>query len=552
MSEPVSGACALAYGAIDAAVSLVTGYPGAPVTAIVNDILRLAPAGEVHVEWNSNEKVAIEMAFGASLGGMRSLLCVKGVGLNVALDPLMAFNLSGCNAGLVILVGDDPGSWGSQNEQDSRPLALTAEVPLLEPTTVSDGRAAVRRAFQMSEETGLPIVVRITRALTLAEEQIDLAPIAGTDAAFRDASPPPFQREYMRWVVLPINAVPFHLRLGERLDAVQAHFDESPFNGVEGKGRQGVIAAGFAYQKLADLLGGVVPPALRVLRLGTAFPLPAGLVTGFLRTVESVLVLEETTPFVERGVRAAAQAAGLTLPICGRDTGHVPRAGELFAPHVADALNHFVPQLGLPTGGESGRPRPSRRPLCDGCPYGPTFDALMEVIDQLGGREEVIITGDPGCMVRAQMPPVKLMDVKNSLGSNVAMAAGIALSQSKRGTGKRVVSVCGDSGLMHSGINGLVDAARLGVKMLVLLLDNGTTALSGGQPHPASPVDARGMPRQAIDLAALARDAGAGMVHVVDLDQGQDIRGAIKAGTDFDGLAVVIARGQCPRWLSTG
>lgn len=554
MNEPVSGAYALACGAIEAGVSLVTGYPGAPATAAVKEILALTSPDEVQVEWTSNEKVAMEMAFGGSLGGMRSLLCVKSVGLNVALDPLMALNLSGCNVGLVILVGDDPGGWGSQNEQDSRALALAVELPLLEPTTVSDARAAMRQAFQLSEEMGLPVMVRITRALVLAQE----AGLAGVGV--QTTSPPSFQRGFMRWVVLPINVVPRHLRLLERLDAVQARFEDSLFNGVEGDGPQGVIAAGFIYQKLLNLLGGTVPPGLRILRLGTFYPLPVEQVTAFLQTVESVLVLEETAPWVERAVRATAQEAGLVLAIYGRNTGHVPRTGELFAPQIAAALSRCLPRLDLPTEGESSRPMPSRKPLCDGCPYIPTFDALTKVIAQLGGRDEVIVVGDPGCMVRAQLPPYELLDVKTSLGSSIGMAAGIALSTHNpepveglgSGTGKRVVALCGDSGFLHSGFSGLVDATRMGVRMLALILDNGTTALSGGQPHPASRIDARGRPRHAVDLAALAREAGAGLVQVVDLDRGEDIRAAIEMGMDFDGVAVVIARGQCPWWSAAG
>jgi len=549
MNEPVSGAYALARGAIEAGVSLVTGYPGAPATAVVNEILELTSPDEVQVEWASNEKVAIEMAFGGSLGGTRSLLCVKSVGLNVALDPLMALNLSGCNAGLVILVGDDPGGWGSQNEQDSRALALAAEVPLLEPTTVSDARAAMRQAFQLSEETGLPVIVRVTRALVLAKDEIQTSEVSKD---FRSLAPPSFQREFMRWVVLPINVVPRHLRLLQRLDAVQARFEDSPFNGVEGEGPQGVIAAGFAYQKLLDLLDGTVPPGLRLLRLGTFYPLPMERVTAFLQTVESVLVLEETAPLVERAVRTAAQGAGLTLPVYGRGTGHVSRTGELLAPHIAAALNRFLPRLALPTEGESSRPMPSRQPLCDGCPYVPTFDALTEIVAQLGGRDQAIVVGDPGCMVRAQLPPYELLDVKTSLGSSIGMAAGIALGMLKGGTGKRVVALCGDSSFLHSGFSGLVDATQVGARMLVLILDNGTTALSGGQPHPASQSDARGRPRRAVDLAALAREAGADMVQVVDLDRGEDIRSAIEMGMDFDSLAVVIARGRCPRWSAAG
>ncbi len=531
-----TGAYALARGAIECDVSLVTGYPGAPATAVVNAILALTSPDQVQVEWTSNEKVAIEFAFGASLGGRRSLLCVKSVGLNIALDPVMALNLSGCNAGFVILVGDDPGSWGSQNEQDSRALALMAEVPLLEPTTVSQARAAMRRAFELSEELGQPLMVRITRALVLAEADLPLLPPSTM------GPPPPFQRQFMRWVVLPVNVVPYHRRLGQWLDAVQAQFEDSPFNGVEGDGAYGVIAAGFAYQKLLDLLGDAVPPELRLLRLGTFNPLPARRVTAFLKTVESALVLEETAPLVERAVKAAAQGAGLALPIYGRDTGHVPRAGELFAPQVAAALNRFLPRLTLPTEGQSERPRPSQKPLCDDCPYLPTLEALTEVIAQGGGREQFIVVGDPGCMVRAQLPPYELLDVKNSLGSSIGMAAGLALSD----TGKRVVALSGDSGFLHSGFSGLVDAARMGAPMLVLLLDNGTTALSGGQPHPGSRVDARGRPRRAVDLAALIGETGAGMVRVVDVEGGEDIRGPIEAGINFDGLAVIIARGRCP------
>jgi indolepyruvate ferredoxin oxidoreductase alpha subunit len=490
------------------------------------------------------------MVFGASLGGMRSLLCIKSVGLNIALDPLMAFNLSGCNAGLVILVGDDPGSWGSQNEQDSRALALTAEVPLLEPTSVSDARAAVRQAFQLSEEIGQPVVVRVTRALVLANGAFHTAEVSEDLRGV--TSPPGFQREFMRWVVLPINVVPYHVRLHQRLNAVRSRFEDSPFNGVAGEGSHGLIAAGFTYQKLLDLLGGTVSPGLRLLRLGTFHPLPVEQVRAFLRAVRTVLVLEETAPLVERAVRAVAQQEGLTLPIYGRDTGHLSRAGELFAPQIAAALNSFLPRLALPTGGESGRPMPSRQPLCDGCPYIPVFDALISVISQLGGRDEVIVVGDPGCMVRAQLPPYELLDVKNSLGSSIGMAAGLALSQDKSPGGKRVVALCGDSGFLHTGFGGLVDAVRVGATMSVLILDNGTTALSGGQPHPASRRDARGRPRRAVDLAGLAREAGVDRVQVVDLDRGEEVRPAIESGMRVDGVSVVIARGQCPRWASAG
>lgn len=542
MNTLVSGAHALARGAIESGISVVTGYPGSPATAVVNAILDLTSPEKVRVEWTSNEKVGIEIAFGASLGGRRALLCVKSVGLNIALDPLMTMSLSGCNAGFVILVGDDPGGWGSQNEQDSRALAALTELPWFEPTTVPDALAAMRSAFDLSEEIGLPIVVRITRALVLAEREMSL-PEARTTPSL---APRPFQREFMRWVVLPINVVEYHDRLLQRLSVVRARFEESALNGVEGSGPTGVIAAGFTYRKLMDLLAGAAPSGLQILRLGTHFPVPVERMKTFLRSVESVLVLEETAPLIENATRAIAHTAGLTLPVFGRDTGHVPQVGELFASDLAHALNRTLPGLDLPTGGENSRPRPSREPLCDGCPYTPTLNALDEAMAQRGGRDAFIIVGDPGCMVRRQMPPFRLMDVKHSLGSAIGMAAGLAVAQGHEG--RRVVALCGDSSFLHSGFSGLVDAAGLGVPLLVLILDNGTTALSGGQPHPGSGVDVAGAPRRAVNLAALAREAGAGMVHIVDLDEGDDIVAPIAAGIGFNGLAVVIARGRCVRW----
>lgn len=540
-NSTISGAQALAQGVIDSGVAMVTGYPGAPATAVVEHLVRLSSADAVHVAWNSNEKVAIEMAFGASVGGMRALLCVKSVGLNVALDPLMAFNLSGCNAGMVILVGDDPGGWGSQNEQDSRGIAWLAELPLLEPATAAEAQAVMREAFWLSEELGLPVIVRVTHALTASA-------VAELHTAPAPPPPPDYQHEFMRWVVLPVNVVPYHRRLLEKLDIVRERFENSPFNAVEGAGPYGVIAAGGVYQKLKDALGGKIAHDLRILRLGTLFPLPERRIADFLHSVTAALVLEETAPWIEDASRAIAQQAGIGVPIAGRRTGYVPPAGELFAPHIAAALNAWLPALALPTDGETERPRPSRETLCEGCPYIPTVEALIAAMEEHGGRDAFIVTGDPGCMVRAQLPPYALLDVKHSLGSSVGLAAGLAVSQQRSGTGKRVIALAGDSGFLHSGLAGLMDAAHTGAPLTVLILDNGTTALSGGQPHPASGVDARHTPQQAVDLAALVCACGVDDVRVADIDRGDDIRVAVEAGLQTDGVAVVIARGKCPRW----
>jgi indolepyruvate ferredoxin oxidoreductase alpha subunit len=454
----------------------------------------------------------------------------------------MAFNLSGCNAGLVILVGDDPGGWGSQNEQDSRRLALAAELPLLEPSSASDAREVMREAFRLSEELGLPTVVRFIRALALAEAEQHASENL---EQFSEQQPPSYRRDPMRWVVLPINVVPHHLELKNKMDVVRSRFEVSSLNNVEGNASQGVIAAGFMYNKLINTLGFEWNRELSVLRLTTLNPLPRKLIQSFLQEKESILVMEEIAPILEQAVRGIAQEAGLTLPIYGRDTGHVIWVGELLSPQIADALNGFLPKLDLPTGGEVSRPRPSREPLCEGCPYIPVFEALLEVVEKLGGRDEVVIVGDPGCMVKGQLAPYEIMDVKHSLGSSIGMASGIALSLIRRGERKPVVALCGDSGFLHSGLAGLVDAARMGVPVLIIILDNGLTALSGGQPHPASSVDARGAPQRAVDLVEMARNSGVDELWEVDLDHGEDIRSAIARGMDYRGTSVIVARGRC-------
>jgi indolepyruvate ferredoxin oxidoreductase alpha subunit len=550
----MNGNEALAYGALEAGVEFVTGYPGSPVTATVEAILRLRAAPpfgrsdeRVRAEWAINEKSAFDTALGTSLAGVRSLICLKSVGLNVALDSLMVANLATGDGGLVVLAGDDPGGWGSQNEQDSRPLAAAAEVPLLEPPADADVQTIMLRAFDLSERFHLPVVVRITRALATADVQTALAELPTVRNA-GSRHPARFQRHPNRFNVLPIHVVEFHRRLQATLGLVQVEFERLPLNTVEGSGSVGVVACGYAGQKLAGVLEQSGGPPLRVLRLGTLYPLPERRIVEFLRTVEQVLVLEETAPYVETEVQAIAQRAGLNLPILGRRSGHVPGAGELFAAGIAHALVALLPGWAWPSFQQAGRNMPSRTALCENCSYIPTFEALLAMVERNGGRNAFVITGETGCMVRAQLPPWELLDVKYGMGASIGLAAGLARS----GIPQRVVALSGDSALFHSGLGELIDAAQAGANLLVVVLANGTTALSGGQPHPATALDAAGQPRRAVDLAALIRAAGAPSVCVVDPDDGDATRAAFEEGLAADGVSVVIAEKPCARWEQVG
>jgi indolepyruvate ferredoxin oxidoreductase alpha subunit len=535
-TQGITGSEAMACGALEAGVQLVTGYPGSPSTATVEALLHLA-GDQVRIEWAINEKSAFDTAFGASLAGVRSLLCLKSVGLNVALDSLMVSNLAAGDGGFVILVGDDPGGWGSQNEEDSRLLVAAAEIPLLEPTTVTEARSLMRQAFDLSEQFQVPVVLRITRALALDQTSLSrpLTPIP-------HQRPAVFRRQGDRFNVLPIHVVDLHRTLQATLDKVQDRFEHSPSNTLEGQGQTGIIVAGYIYHKLSEVLEQSGRPPLLILRLSTLYPLPSERIAAFLRQVDAALTLEETAPYVETQVRAIAQQAGLMLPIYGRSSGHVPGAGELFASQIVQTLAALLPKWQWPSFEPTSRAMPSRRALCDDCPYIPTLEALLAVMERYGGRDAFVVTGETGCMVRAQLPPWEFLDVKYGMGSSIGLAAGLA----RTGISQKVVALSGDSALLHSGLGELIDAAQADISLLVVVLANETTALSGGQPHPATGHNAQGRPRKPANLIALVQAAGADLVRVVDPEDAQATQAAFEEGLSSGGLAVVIAQQACP------
>ncbi len=530
-NQAITGSEALAYGALEAGVQFATGYPGSPSTATMDALLRLG-AQQARVEWAINEKSAFDAAFGASLAGVPSLICLKSVGLNVALDSLMVSNLAGSNGGLVLLVGDDPGGWGSQNEEDSRPLVAAAEVPLLEPTSPAEARNVMVEAFDLSRRFCLPAVVRITRALSV--DQVSLSPPLRPAPSRQPAS---FQRRPERYNVLPIDVVKFHQQLQTTLGQIQTQFEISPSNGEQGTGRKGVIASGYAYHKLLDILSDEIPPELRLLGLTHLHPLPSNRISSFLRQLDAALVIEETQPYVETRVQAIAQRAALTLPIYGRSSGHLPGAGELAPAHLALALTSLLPDA-LPSHllKQAGR-CPAGSHSAAIVPTSPFLMAYLSVMERHGGRDAFVVTGETGCMVRSQLPPYELLDVKYGMGSSIGLAAGLCRTDITQ----KVIALTGDSAFLHSGLGQLIDAAQAGIQLLVILLANQTTSLSGGQPHPATGYDAQGRTREPIDLATLVRAVGPDLVRVVDPEDTQGTEAAIEEGLLASGLSVVIS-----------
>lgn len=534
-----TGTYAIAYGALDAGVQLVTGYPGSPSTGIVDTLAESAGPG-LQVFWSSNEKSAFDSAFGASLAGMRSLVCLKSVGLNVALDSLMVGNLAPGDGGFVLLVGDDPGGWGSQNEQDSRPLLAAAEIPVLEPNSAEEARQVVAFAFGLSEEYCVPVAVRFTRALAFAQVSEMRIPIPLEAAMVRS-----FKRQGERFLVLPIDVVNYHERLIQTLGAARKVFEDSPWNAEYREGKAGVVAVGYTYQKLLGLLESCEAPPIKVMKLATIYPLPVRKISAFLTPLERVLVLEEGLPVVEEQVRAIAHVSGLGLEVLGRASGSVPVAGELFDPEIGAALGQLVPDWHMPEFEAQGRTLPSRQPLCDDCPYVPTFEALLTFMESNGGRDSFVVTGETGCMVRSQLLPWAVLDTKYGMGSSIGLAEGIARAMVKQ----RVISISGDSAFIHSGFAELIDAVQSGITLTVVILANGTTALSGGQPHPATGYDILHQRRPKVEIEALVRAAGAHHVNIVKPFEPQQLQLALDDTLSQTGISVLIVDEPCPRWL---
>ena len=535
-SEFLHGEQALAYGAWAAGVRVVTGYPGSPSSGVVEHLLAISAPDEVHIQWSANEKVALETALGASLAGERALVCMKSVGFNIALDPVMTANLTGVEGGLVILVGDDPGAWVSQNEQDSRYLAAFAELPLLEPASPAEGAAIMRAAFHLSQEMQLPVVVRETRGFSWERGMVPpLVRVSSRGAEFSSRG--------LRWVSLPFNVVANHGRLHARLRQVAARFERCPFNATEGRGSLGIVAAGFAQAKLRQALPGEIPADVSVLKLSTLYPLPDELLAAFLSNKERVLVLEETEPFLEERLRSLAQRRGLALNIQGKETGILPREGALTVEQTRAALAELRGESVSETIGSARQEavRPSQQGLCEGCFYTPLFQTLQDTLTAL--ELPAVICADPGCAIRIYQPPFEMLDVKHSMGSAIGLASGLWLA----GMDRLPIALVGDSSFFHTGLNGLLSAVASGARILVLILDNGSAAMTGGQPHPGSGRDARGSRARAVQLEALLEACGVDHLATIDptdrLATGRAVHQALQA----EGLRVIIARGKCSR-----
>ncbi|MBN1762418.1 MAG: indolepyruvate ferredoxin oxidoreductase subunit alpha [Methanomicrobia archaeon] len=529
MKEYLLGNAAIARGILEAGAGVVTGYPGTPASEIVESMAPFAKKHNLHVEWSVNEKVALEVASGASWTGTRAVATMKHVGLNVAADPFMTLAYTGVSGGLVVIVADDPFCHSSQNEQDTRRYAQFASIPCLDPADPQEAKDMCVYAFELSEALDLPVLLRPTTRVSHARADVEVGEIK------ERRSNPEFVKDPAKWVMLPAHARPRHTELLRKQERIKAALTNLPWNRLVLRGELGVITSGisglYAEEAIKQL-----DADISVLRIGT-FPPPEELCAEFLRHVSTVLVIEELEPVLEEYVERFARVHNPDLKILGKMSGHIPREGEFDSLLVRNALATMFdrPREEVPALKEADEILPPRPPaLCPGCSHRATYYAMRKAFGK-----NAIFPSDIGCYTLAVR--MGTIDTCLCMGASITQASGIRFGGEERD----ICCSIGDSTFLHAGMPGLLNAAYNKARITVAILDNSTTAMTGHQPHPGTGFTVTGEETTVASLDAIARALGADFVETVDP---YDVKRAIETFTqakEFPGLSVVIAKQSC-------
>ncbi|PTY00153.1 thiamine pyrophosphate-binding protein [Opitutus sp. ER46] len=505
----LSGDEAIALAALRAGVTLGTGYPGTPSTEILETYARLGG----RAQWAPNEKVALEVGAGVAFARGRALVTMKHVGLNVAADVLFTVAYSGVSGALVIVSADDPGMSSSQNEQDNRRYAVAAGVPMVEPADSQEAYDFTFAALEMSERWGVPVLLRLTTRVCHAKS------IVADGRAPLPAVAPRFERNIPERVMIPAHARPAHRRLRQKLAEIATWAETAPLNRrTAGDGRLGIVTSGVAVMHARE-----AAPQAALLQLGVTHPLPLQLIRDFAASVQECVVLEEGDPYLEEALRAAG------IAVRGKPAGY--RFGELNVARTrrilaADASPEPAPARGKPP------------QLCPGCPYRTVFTVLR--------RLECIVSGDIGCYTLGALPPFEAMDFQTCMGASIGMGLGLRHTL-PADEARRVVSVIGDSTFMHSGLTGVAEMVYNppATGHVLLILDNGTTAMTGQQEHPATGRTLNHEPTGRVAIEAVVRAMGVPQVDVVDPMKEAEFEALLRERLASGRLAVIVARRSC-------
>ena len=512
MKQLMLGNAAAARGLYEAGVAVVSSYPGTPSTEITEE---LAKYDEVYSEWAPNEKVAMEVAFGASLAGKRSFCGMKHVGLNVAADPLFTVSYTGVNGGMVIAVADDAGMHSSQNEQDSRHYARSAKLPMLEPSDSGEAYAFAKKAYEISEEFDCPVFLKM--CTRVAHSQSIVEPGERVEAGAK-----PYEKNIAKYVMTPANAIRRHPHVEERMAKLAEYAETSPLNRVE-EGRDhgtGIITSSTSYQYVKEVCGDRFP----ILKLGMVWPLPERKIRDFAASVDRLIVVEELDSFLETYVRE------LGLAVTGKEL--FPLLGEFSQNLVAE-------KLGVPvhTGKALDETIPPRPPaMCAGCPHRGLFYTLS--------KNKCTVLGDIGCYTLGAAAPLNAIEMTLCMGASVSSVHGYNKALGAESEHK-TVAVIGDSTFMHSGMTGLANIAYNQSNSTVIILDNSITGMTGHQQNPTTGFNIKGDPAGKIDLEALCRAMGFSRVRVVDPYDLDACDRAVREELAADEPSVIISRRPC-------
>ena len=531
---------AIARGVLENGIGVVTTYPGTPASEIGDSVSLVAKDAGVYMEYSANEKVAVEVAAGAAASGVRALVAMKHVGVNVAADALMTLAYVGVRAAYILVTADDPNCYSSQNEQDNRYYALLANLPMLEPSSPQEAKDMVGYAVEISEKLELPCIIRTTTRISHTRGPVTLGKILKPNLKGK------FIRDVKRFVMVPANARIQHRILLEKMEKAARISEESPYNLVvrEGKSGVGIISSSAAYNyvlEAVDKLGLDVS----ILKLGMTHPLPKNKIIEFMKGQDRIIIVEELEPYLEFQIRALAKDYAPSVQIHGR-ADHpelFPKYSEFSTRIIIEALSEILGKK-LPIDFETIDrkyaeassillPRPPI--LCPGCPHRASFYVIKRAT---GGK--AICTTDIGCYALGIQPPLQIGDILICMGASVGTASGIS-----KVIEENVVAVIGDSTFFHAALPGLVNAVYNNHNFVLIVLDNLTTAMTGHQPHPGTGMTGTGVPGKRVLIEDIAKGCGVEYVKVVNpFDVDEAVR-VVKEAVQHKGVAVIVFRAPC-------
>ena len=511
MKKLMIGNAAVAAGLHDGGLGVVSSYPGTPSTEITEF---LSEYDDIHSEWAPNEKVACEVAFGASLAGARSACAMKHVGLNVAADPLFTLSYTGVNGGMVICVADDPAMHSSQNEQDSRHYAIASKVPMLEPADSMEAYTFAKTAFELSEKFDTPVLLRMCTRIAHSQSIVETG--EKVPAVLKD-----YEKNPAKYIMMPGNAIKRHPVVEARTEALREYAENCMYNTVEMNSSEiGIITSGCSYLYVKEALG----DSVSVLKIGMPHPLPVKLIRDFASKVKKLYVIEELDPIIETHVKS------LGIEVVGKELFSI--LGEFSQATIAKAFSMEVPACV-----SADSVIPARPPMmCAGCPHRGLYYTLV--------KNKVTVLGDIGCYTLGAVPPLSALDSTLCMGASISGLHGF---NAARGADAEKKSACviGDSTFMHSGMTGLVNVAYNATNSTVIILDNSITGMTGHQQNPTTRYNIKGDPAAKVDLEALCKALGINRVRVVDPYDLKACDIAVKEELAADEPSVIISRRPC-------